>query len=122
MGKYTSYSTQVEGPKKQREIHPIWRGIGFAMIILIPFLSYVGALAILEENARRGWFPIPRDLLVNYSDPMILIKALLTIAVAFVLYMVFMLITFIIYRMFGPSRYGPMDVPAESYRGKKHVR
>lgn len=122
MGKYSSYNMQKEDPLKKQPIHPIWRGIGFGMIVLIPFLSYIGALAVLQENARNRWFTIPRDLLVQWSDPLILVKVLLTIAIAFILYILFTLIAFILMKMFAPSRYGPYDVPPVAYRGKKRVR
>lgn len=121
MGRYSDYGRQQE-VKKPQGLHPIWRGIGFAMIVLIPFLSYVGALAILQENAKAHWFRLPADLYVNWSDPLILIKALLTIALAFVFYMVFSLVTFLLYRLLAPPRYGPYDVPPVTYRGKKNVR
>jgi hypothetical protein len=121
MGKYQSYS-QKQDPKPDRNIHPIWRGIGFAMIVLIPFLSYVGMRVLLQENQLKGWFPLPQDLLVNWRDPLILIEVLITIAIAFVLYILFMLVTFMMNRVFAPPRYGPTDVPPESYRGKKRLR
>lgn len=122
MGKYSDYESQSREVKKPEGMHPIWRGVGFAMIILIPFLSYVGALVILQENAKAHWFRLPSDLFVNWSDPLILIKVLLTIAIAFVLYMIFSFITFFLYRLLAPPRYGPYDVPPEAYRGKKNVR
>lgn len=123
MGKYTSFSTRQEKPRRDREVHPIWRLIGLAMILLIPFLSFVAALAILDENTRSNWFRIPRDLILRgNSDPLLLVKVLITVAIAFVLYVIFTLITFSMYRFFGPSRYGPYDVPQVSYRGKKNVR
>ncbi len=123
MGKYTSYSTrEKESAKKKPETHPIWRGIGLAMIFLIPFLAYVSSLAILEENSKSHWYPLPADLLVKGQDPNLLIKVLLTLAITFLLYALFMLITFVMMRLFAPSRLGPYDVPRVEYRGKKKAR
>jgi len=122
MGRFSNYSGHEEVSKKQVGLHPVWRGIGFAMMLLIPFLSYVGALAFLQENNKSHWIRIPADLYVSWSDPLILVKALLTIAIAFVLYMIFSFVTFLLYRMIAPPRYGPLDVPPVAYRGKKNVR
>ncbi len=123
MGKYTSYSTRERGePAKKREVHPIWRGVGFAMMLLIPFLSYVAALAFIEENNKAHWVQVPTDLFIKAQDPWLVIKILLTLAIAFVLYALFMLITFVMMRIFAPSRLGPYDAPRVAYKGKKHVR
>jgi len=103
-------------------IHPIWRGIGFAMIILAPILGYAASILILEANQTQKWFPIPYDLLVQWQDPYILIKLIITAVISFVIFIIFQLITFFLYKLFGPSRYGPMDVPNVRYRGKKYKR
>lgn len=122
MGRHSSY--HVDQPSSsQKEIHPIWRGIGFAMMLLIPFLSYVAAIAILDENIKQRWFPIPSDLLIRWgNDPMLVIKIILTVLIAFALYLVFMLVTFMLNKIIAPPRYGPLDAPQASYRGKKRSR
>lgn len=103
-------------------IHPIWRGIGFAIIVLAPIMGYAAAILLLEANKANKWFPIPADLLVKWQDPYILIKLILAAAIAFIIYILFQLLTFFIYRLFGPSRYGVTDVPSVRYRGKKYKR
>jgi hypothetical protein len=121
MGKNDIYSpSSIQTTKK--EIHPIWRGIGFILIILIPILSYIGALFLLEENAKRGWFAIPRDLLVPIFDPLLGVKIGIAIVLMIILYSVYMLLSFIILSIAAPPRYGPFDVPPQRYRGKKKPR
>lgn len=120
MGKYTTYNKPPE-PKK-KTLHPIWRGIGFILLILAPVIAYFATLYLLDLNSQRHWFTIPRDLLVRGSDPLLLVKVISTIALVLVLYAVFMLITFLIYRIFGPPRYGPQDAPSEVYHGTKYRR
>ncbi len=119
MGKYTSYSTREREPVKKIETHPIWRGIGLGMILLIPFLAYVGTLAFLEQNNLHHWVPVPTDLIIKGQDPWLIIKILLTFVIAFILYALFLLVTFIMNKLFAPSHLGPYDVPRASYRGKK---
>ncbi|BCY18851.1 MAG: hypothetical protein GYA12_13805 [Chloroflexi bacterium] len=121
MGKYESYNAHKPKPKK-REIHPIWRGVGFILIILIPALSYVGSLLFLEENSKNGWFPIPRDLISPYVEPMFYIKIILTIVFMFIFYAIFLFITALITRVIAPPRYGVYDVPPQAFRGKRKSR
>ena len=112
MGKYSNYSSDRNVIAPQKTIHPVWRGIGCVMMVLIPGMAFAGALLILQENAKNVWFKIPSDLLVKeFSDPLILIKAIFTFVIALFLYFLFAMVTFIINRFFGPPRYGPTDMP-----------
>lgn len=127
MGKYdSSYSRDSKKPK--REVHPIWRGVGCSLLILIPIISYSGARVLLEQNAKSGWFPIPGDLIArgtfplvgNY--PMLYIEAILTVALMLVLYGLFTLIYFMFYSMFAPPRYSDTDAPPIRARNVKKSR
>jgi hypothetical protein len=53
----------------RRRIHPIWRGIGFLMIILIPIMGYATATMVMDENHKQNWFPIPKQILGPSNDP-----------------------------------------------------
>jgi hypothetical protein len=121
MGKYDSYTANKPKPKK-REVHPIWRGVGFILILLIPALSYVGTLLLIEENSKSGWFSIPRDLISPYVEPYFYVKIILTIVFMFIFYAIFLFITALINRMIAPPRYSVYDVPPQAFRGKKKSR
>lgn len=122
MTKYTNYSTREQHPRK-KEIHPIWRGVGFALIILTPILGYAASIVLLDANKANGWIRIPQELVMKgWSDPQLLIKLLLTIVLSILIYGFFSIITFILYGALGPSRYGPYDVPPVEYRGKRYRR
>jgi len=117
MGRANIYGSRSSEPGKPREIHPIWRGIGFAFIFLLPLLSYVGALVLLQDNSEHNWFPISNDMLLKVgNDPLLLVKIGLALVIMFILYAIFMLITFALYRFFAPPRYGPTDVPPVKFR------
>ena len=128
MGRYTS----VQKPEEKRpETHPIWRGVGFGMMILLPIISYAGTRLLLQENDKRGWFEIPKELIIacpngNLVDfnpipilsfhvpcPATNLRAIifLTIAIWVVLFALFQMFTFIVFRLFGAPRYGPTDMP-----------
>jgi hypothetical protein len=131
MGKYESYHTRAK-PLPKREIHAIWRGIGFVMAILIPFMSYIGALILLEENAKKGWYGIPGDLIAPskfflfgqriYLEPLLYVKIMLTVALLFIFYSLFLFITALMNRLLAPPRYTVYDAPPQAFRGKKKGR
>jgi hypothetical protein len=120
MGKYQSFRREMKPPK--REIHPIWRGIGFVLIVLIPFMAYTAALLVIDENSRRGWFPIPADIVATGSDPLLYVKIFITFLIALVLYIILLFITFLVNKFFGPDRYGPYDLPPVTYKGPRYKR
>jgi hypothetical protein len=121
MGRY-DITRKPAAYNEKPEIHPIWRGVGFAMIILIPIISYASSVLLFQENLVKGWFPVPYDLVVNVNtlpfqlnrwitDPYILIKVILMVVIALLIYIAFLCVTYVIYGAFGPKRYGPQDAP-----------
>lgn len=107
---------------KTHVTHPIWRGIGFVLMILTPIMGYAASILLLDLNMQNRWIPIPRDLLIRAKDPYILIKLFITLIIALLIFLIFQFITFFIFRVTGPSRYGPTDVPPVRYSGKKFKR
>ncbi len=61
MAKYNQYSyRQVK--ERRWKIHPVWRGIGCIMLIIVPIMSCAGGRLFQQENARQGWFSVPEEL------------------------------------------------------------
>lgn len=131
MGKYSTYSRRSDQGSKKKEVHPVLRGVGFAMIVLIPLVSFAAASEILRLNALRNWVAIPSDLLVKKSDfiyPLVTylkapstfyVMIFLTIVIAVALFAIYSLLSFIIYRFFGPPLYSPYDVPPQHYQKRR---
>ena len=121
MAKYGGYYRKpIKTADEKRKVHPVWRGVGLVFMVLIPFMAYAGAMILLEENQKKHWFAIPKDLILpQFSDPMILIKVLTTVFLAFLGFMVIFFVGLVIVRLFGPSRYGPMDAPPVKYSRRK---
>jgi len=122
MTKNDSFEPRDRTGAKTNRMHPIWRGIGFALLILTPFMGYASSVLLLKYNSENQWMAIPRDLLISGKDPYLLIKIILTIAFASLIFLLFQILTFFIYRVAGPSRYGPVDVPPVRFRGKRYKR
>ena len=71
---------QAPLPKESRlypKIHPIWRGIGFLLMILAPIMAYAITVEFFARNATANWIQIPPSLIVQWpQDPLILVKAI----------------------------------------------
>jgi hypothetical protein len=138
MGKY---QRNVREKQTKKTLHPIWRGIGCLLIVIIPVLSYAIALLTLPlfyesglvPNALRGTMQVPTwmwysPIVAGFIQTVIgqpNLKALLVLAFVYILAMGGLMSVFyaIIYRRLGPSRYGPKDAPPiQVKKVKKYTR
>jgi len=124
MGKYEAYSRITRATQSERKIHPVWRGMGFLFMFLIPLMAYAATMVLIESgkvtNFLAGMRAGPGDFLY-YGDPDIYGKIVITLAFVFIFYAIFTFITFAINGMFGYTRYGPYDMPPVS-RPKRRRR
>ena len=140
MSKYNQFERNAGAKKPGEEVHPIWRGIGCVMMVLIPVLSVIGALVIIETGKEQKW-PLPAELLgtpqfpyLMYTLPVVrdftatvskvddlfaigLISVVLMILGFFVLSFLYSLA----YKIVGPPRYTRLDAP-DVPRGKRYKR
>jgi hypothetical protein len=137
MGKYAKYQ-RVSTKVRPTPIHPIWRGIGCILWIIVPLLSY--GLATLVVGWVKPTGLIPSQLLGNpqfsysvYNIPVIgwlaeFVSSLTDLG-AIGLFFVAMLLVLTglattlyaaMYRWVGPSPYSPVDAPPDRYKwGRK---
>jgi hypothetical protein len=108
--------------KQFPKVHPIWRGIGFLLMILAPVMAYATTLLFLDGNATANWVKIPTELIVKWQDPLILVKVIVTLFLTLVFMIVLQFVYFIIMRIVAPPRYGPLDVKPVAYKGKPYKR
>lgn len=109
MGKY--YAQWRRPPRKERpwRVHPIWRGIGCILVILIPLFSFLLADSLVQTNLETRWVTVPFELTGPPAFPYLYAKLVMTVFVAVIIFAVYTLFYMIIYSMLGPSRYGPLD-------------
>ena len=141
MGKYTTRS--VQAPKKPRNtgVHPVMRGIGCIMIVVVPILAYGVALLLIDYGIRNGW-PIPPGWLQRITIPPLLLSLrglqpvwnflllqdhliatiVFTIAIIVVVGGLMSILYGYIYTIFGPPRYGPQDAPPIRAKVKRYKR
>lgn len=127
MGQYKFVDPNKQ-KKEQVEIHPIWRGVGFVLMIIIPVISYAATEVLIAQNTKSNWFPWPSDLFAKpgdflyNGDSMLYLKIIMTIAFMLLIYGIFTLITFVLSSAFGRNRLGPHDVPPINAKVRKKAR
>jgi hypothetical protein len=140
MGRHRS-SVQKPSGELGRQ-HPIWRGIGCLLMVLVPVISYAAADVSMEYYLCPRNL-VPRDLIFTIQAPELIARFLPGLAYGFnkflgnpylpatlllTLFFILVLGGFfsffyaVMYRMSAPTRYGPMDAPPPRVKIKKYKR
>jgi len=106
-------------PKSRRTIippiHPVWRGIGCFLLILLPIVAFAGAKILVQTNSRQRWVQIPTELTGVFTVPIIgrIFYAALALTVILIVigFAILTVAYSVIYRIIGIPRYGPLDSP-----------
>lgn len=125
-------SQQYQRKRDQRpwKINPVWRGIGCFLCLLVPIMAWYGTTLFLQTNQKivLPWeltktvaFPFTRVatidriiLQINHyfsATGFVYGQIFFTIIFAIIGFGVLAFIYSILYRVAGPPRYGPFDVP-----------
>lgn len=122
MSKYDKFNPRASAAARPWDIHPIWRGIGCLLMILVPVMAYAGAVLLVQANVSQGWVPIGTELAQTVTIPNVgsfkyLFANLLVAGILAVLgFGLIVAIYSLIYKAVGPSQLGPLD--AEPIRHK----
>ena len=139
MSHYRTYERRV--PPRRTEPHPVWRGIGCFIMLVIPVLSF-GISTILIQAAPSMGIQLPVELLGRPLMPEYMfavpglvgffkwlesidnLYALLlgTFIVAVLLSAVLALIYAFVYRIVGPPRYTELDAPIDNVKVRRYKR
>ena len=96
-------------------IHPVWRGIGCFLLILIPILAFAGSKILVQQNFERRWIDLPRELQIWFMVPVVgrvyVADLTLTVLLVVILFGIATLVYALLFRMMGPPRRGPLDSP-----------
>ena len=140
MGRYTSYQKQ-EGPIKRGQVHPVMRGIGCILLVLVPILSYGTSVILVNYGIKNGW-PIPPNWLgtptihplllrlvglrpiLNFlaAQTNLMANIIFTIAIAVVIFGIISMLYGFMFSIMGPPQYGPTDAPPIRVRTKRYKR
>jgi uncharacterized membrane protein len=114
MSKHKIYRTETPPKPSQIPAHPIWRGIGCILSVFIPLISYFVASGLINNRGKISWLIIPQELIFSQlKDPFLAIKLLYAGILVLIIAIILAFLTFSITRLFGPSKYGPHDIPPE---------
>ena len=131
------FSTQHRKDQQERpwKINPVWRGIGCFLIILVPIMSWFAAQLFLQTNNRLALSAdMTKVITIRYmgiaeidkliasfnsytaAHNLITGQFLFTAILMFIGFGLLSVIYAILYRIVGPPRYGPFDIPPGTMR------
>lgn len=139
MAKYHSY--EKRNPARSKDPHPVWRGIGCLIMLIVPALS-LGISAILVQMAPSLGIQLPDGLLGRPIMPELLFRVpglvgilnwiqslnnLYAILVGTFTSMILLagllaLVYAFVYRVVGPPRYTGIDAPPPNIKVRKYKR
>ncbi len=113
--------------EKSREPHPVWRGIGFLMMILIPLLAF-GLADIAVNYFRTQGNILPIELSSDVIDiplygPVADIKAVLLVGfvIALVLFSIVAIINAVMYGSTKKTNYQTFQSQPKKFKKKKKL-
>lgn len=118
-----SYDPRLIKKELKRETHPIWRGIGCLLMIIIPLISIAAADIFINSNLNV--IAIPNVLRRSVDTGIFGVirffpaKLLLGLVIAVGLFAVSSVAYSILYSLTGGKKRGPMDAPPVRKRVKK---
>lgn len=117
MGKYDKFHSRRSLRDRPYTIHPVWRGIGCFLILIIPILAYAGAVLLVQGNLENNWLGVPlsRDLLRTVelpwvgAQPHLYLTVLVTLLLSLVGFAAVMVVYALLARVAGPPALSPLD-------------
>lgn len=119
----------VNSDKKERspDPHPVWRGIGFVMIVMIPLMSFAIADQLMRYFAENN-IRIINELLAPpvevplwgtvYNWPAMLVFAFV---IALIMFGLFAMVNAVIYRSSSSKTLQTLESPPKSYKKKRKL-
>jgi hypothetical protein len=106
-------------PFGKQPLHPVWRGVGFLLILILGVAAYFFSGWIIRMNAVEKWIYIPPPLISVPRLTFLPDGALLQLVVA-ILFMIFAFgILSVVYAFFFPPQLGETDSPPLYRRRRK---
>lgn len=132
---FSSQKYHKGSKEKPWQLHPIWRGIGCVLLLIVPIMSWFAAQLFLESRLSTTLpYSLTQVVVIPFTHVQEVDKAVLQVNLYFqrthfLLGQVFLTVIFsvigfgiiallyaIVYRMAGPPRYGPFDIPPNKIR------
>ena len=126
MSNYSS-SSSLEDRERSRKPHPIWRGIGFMMLVIGPIVAF--ALSdLLVQYARTRKIAMPLELQTDPINipiygPVTDLYAVLVLAgaITLIIFALFAIINAAVYQASGKSTYQAFESEPKRFKKKRKV-
>lgn len=119
------YSKYRPEDRKEKQTNPIWRGIGCILILIAPVVAFAISNLAFTRGIVQQYIRLPLELrrtvtlpFTEAAIPFFYGTLALTAAIVIALFAVVFSVYAAVYRVVGPSRYGPTDVPPVRPRRK----
>jgi hypothetical protein len=137
MGYGGGYQVHSQAKERPWMVHPIWRGFGCVMLLIIPVMAYAAASLLIDLNFEQQWgIPVPREMYrtipidipspvaeipgIYWEVPHLYGNLLLGAVLMLIGFGLLMIFYTLIYSLMGPPRRGPLDAePVRSTPRKK---
>jgi hypothetical protein len=118
------YKYRDAEPERKDKVHPIWRGIGCLLLILIPLISFASSILLVDAGLPQQYIRMTGNLARLIDVPGFGLIPLLYVGIVTVVLSVlgFVLMTVLysfVYMFTGRSKYGPLDSPPIKRKVKK---
>jgi hypothetical protein len=110
---------------KKKGVHPIWRGVGFIILVLLTVGAFWLAGYLMELNWREPFlpFPVPRYFTVQPYEwmPALPGKLVVQIGAALLIDILGYALMVVVYGIINPVRPGKTDAPQPRGRGRRSM-
>ena len=119
-----------ESTLKKKDIHPIWRGIGLILMVLLTVGAFWLAGYVLDHELLTPYmvalhmpFTIPRDFPITIADwlPILPGKLLVQIGTTLLIDVLAYAVLVVVYAFLNPVRRGPTDAKQPRGRGRRSL-
>ena len=99
------YKKEVQREETRRKgPHPVWRGIGCVLIVLIVVMSFAGSSLLVDANRDNNWVDVPEEIqgslpVIRIMDePVLYVELIMAFILAVVGFGIFVLFYSFIFR------------------------
>ncbi len=132
---FSSSKYRQDQHDRRWKVNPVWRGIGCVLILLVPIMSWFTAQVFIQSSLSST---MPRTMLepikirpmhvaeidsvirqanLFFKDNNLVTGQLfLTVILMFIGFGILSVVYAMMYRVVGPPRYGPFDIPPDVMR------
>lgn len=122
---YRNFSTKKD---VSQDTHPIWRGIGCLLMLVIPVISFTGADLLLRYvRGNVAGFAVPVELRGNYTIPGygtvqdVMAVLVLAFLLALVMFGALAIFNAVVYGMSGSTR-ASLNAPVQRHKKKRKLK